>query len=56
MGHVSDIYYVYLYRSDAVDDWKPETLKIYCNNTWCLTYNLHLDFSLPNVAWRRLVW
>jgi len=42
---------MYLYRSGAVDDWKPESVKIYCNNTWFLTYNLHSDFSLPDAVW-----
>ncbi|ESW24375.1 hypothetical protein PHAVU_004G125400 [Phaseolus vulgaris] len=52
---VSHICYVYLYRSGAVEDWKPQTLKIYCNNTWFLTHYF-FNFSLPDATWYGSHW
>ncbi|CAJ1952549.1 unnamed protein product [Sphenostylis stenocarpa] len=50
----SPICYVYLQRSGAVDDWKPERVKIYGNNRWLLTFNF--NFSLPDATWYGYNW
>ncbi|XP_027925076.1 embryo-specific protein ATS3B-like isoform X2 [Vigna unguiculata] len=51
---LSDICYLYLYRSGAVDDWKPESVKICYNNTWFPIINIH--FSLPDAKWYGHYW
>ncbi|RDX99877.1 Embryo-specific protein ATS3B, partial [Mucuna pruriens] len=53
-GCPSPICYVYLYRSGAEHEWKPETVKIYGNNTRPLTFNF--NFSLPDGYWYGYNW
>ncbi|XP_022640397.1 embryo-specific protein ATS3B isoform X2 [Vigna radiata var. radiata] len=55
---LSDICFLWLYRSGAVDDWKPESVKISCNNACFPIFNIHfnINFSLPDAAWYGYKW
>ncbi|BAU02440.1 hypothetical protein VIGAN_11197200 [Vigna angularis var. angularis] len=55
---LSDICFLWLYRSGAVDDWKPESVKISCSNACFPIFNIHfnINFSLPDAAWFGYKW